>query len=565
MLKFIPEAKQICEFEGYCDASSLNWSFAEGTDPRVISAAQRICAVGSGTAVSISHGTSDKESYTLDISADSISIEAPGAAGAFYALMTLKMLLKTEGKKLACCKISDSPDMEYRGFYQDTTRGRIPTLETLKALADRMAECKMNSLQLYVEHSYEFREYEFCREELGCLTKAEIKELDAYCHERFIELVPSLSSFGHLYHLLQNDKYKHLCELKDFTPTRHHFIERMAHHTINPLLDESFELITSLMDQHMEAFTSNKFNICCDETFDLGRDVNSDKDKAELYVTFVKKLVAYLESKGKTVMMWGDIALKHPEKIAEFPEKIIFLNWYYNPGVEETRFKALSVREQMVCPGTSAWRGFHELIDLEEGNITEMVRFGQRYGARGILNTNWGDIGNPASISMAAYGLMLGAAEGWNNDTAPNDELRSFVAEYAYGCSDALNILSELSTVAPNACWLAHSWGWPYADDSAPAFEHAQSVITNVIEKIKSTNFADPNIKELFLLSAEGDSLVCEWSAALKGHSAPSKVNFESWLKRFEACWLNDSKVSELYELMRLFTAENAKSRGEAK
>ena len=134
-------------------------------------------------------------------------------------------------------------------------------------------------LQLYIEHTFEFKEYEFCRDKFGYLTKDEIRELDKYCKSKFIELIPSISTFGHLYELLSCDKYKHLCELRDFTPKYHYWWERMMHHTINPELDESFELIKSLIDQYLEVSTSDKFNICCDETFDLGTGVNKGKDK----------------------------------------------------------------------------------------------------------------------------------------------------------------------------------------------------------------------------------------------------------------------------------------------
>ena len=39
-------------------------------------------------------------------------------------------------------------------------------------------------------------------------------ELDQYCLERGIELVPSLSCFGHLYKVLSSKGYSHLCELE---------------------------------------------------------------------------------------------------------------------------------------------------------------------------------------------------------------------------------------------------------------------------------------------------------------------------------------------------------------
>ncbi len=562
-MNIVPNIKKVKQLDGFCIAESFSWNFADNTDQRVINAANRICNGKNGIPVYICHGNDNSENYSLTVNENDIKIEANGAAGAFYALSTLKMLYASQKGKIACCEINDAPDMSYRGFYQDATRGRIPTLDTLKKLADTMADYKLNSLQLYIEHTYEFKEYDFCRE-LGYLTKAEIQELDAYCKERFIELVPSLSCFGHLYHLLQSDKYKHLCELKDYIPTKHYYMERMAHHTINPLLDESFELITSLISQHMEAFTSNKFNICCDETFDLGRDVNSDKDKSELYLGFVTKLANYLANKGKTVMMWGDVVLNnHPEKLAEFPEDIVFLNWYYDPGIPEDRVAAFQGKKQIVCPGTSTWHGFHERTDLEEDNIRELTVYGNKYGAIGILNTNWGDLGNPASIDMAIYGLILGAASAWDATTTATKEFKDFVSEYHYGTPDALDILTEMSNACKQASWLTYNWDWMhYQDTSKEAFEKSQAVFHAMIEKIKNTSFKSDELKQEFLLAAQGDTFITQWSAAQHGHDVPSKVDFNAWLKEYKENWLADSKLGELEELLSYFTKVNNLAEG---
>ncbi len=557
-INVIPKVKKIVIFQGECDARKIKWNFAEGTDNRVINAAYRISESSAGTPVYISHNNEDGEGYTLNISENEIKIEAENAAGAFYAISTLKMLIKSSEGKIECCNITDSPDMPYRGFYQDTTRGRIPTLNTLKKLVDTMADYKMNSLQLYVEHSYDFKEYEHCKDKLGYLTKAEIQELDLYCKERFIELIPSLSTFGHLYHLLQSDKYKHLCELKDYEPTAHHFKERMKHHTINPILDESFELIKSLIDQHMDAFTSDKFNICCDETFDLGTDVNKDKDKGDIYIGFVKKLIAYLESKDKTVMMWGDIVLQHSDKIAELSDNLVFLNWAYEQEPEEEKFAALKDKVQIVCPGTSSWEGFNERVQKETDNILNLTKYGVKYGAKGILNTNWGDIGNPASIDMAMYGLILGACAGWDTKTQATVDFKQFISKYYYGCIEAVSILEQLGDISPYACWLTYNWEHlGYEDGSQEAFEKAMMNCDKIIEKIEKSDFKDEEIKKEFLIASQGNSLLIEWSARKMGYTVKSSVDFKSWIKDYEENWFEDSKQSELNEVVKIFTELN--------
>ena len=77
----------------------------------------------------------------------------------------------------------------------------------------------------------------------------------------------------------------------------------MAHHTIDATNPESLKLVKSLIDQYLSVYNSDFFNICCDETFDLGKGRNSGKDSGILYIDFVSQIIKYLEGKGKTVML----------------------------------------------------------------------------------------------------------------------------------------------------------------------------------------------------------------------------------------------------------------------
>ena len=73
-----------------------------------------------------------------------VKIQAESPAGAFYAIQTLRQILKEE--TVPCLHIKDRPDFKYRGFYQDVTRGKIPTVATLKKLIDDMAYYKLSFL-----------------------------------------------------------------------------------------------------------------------------------------------------------------------------------------------------------------------------------------------------------------------------------------------------------------------------------------------------------------------------------------------------------------------------------
>lgn len=153
------------------------------------------------------------EGYLLQVTPEGIRLTGADTAGLFYAIQTLLQMTKQEGAVLDALEIRDFPSIPNRGFYHDVTRGRISTLAYMKKLADRLASYKMNQLQLYIEHSFFFQHFSEMWRDDTPITPEEILELDAYCKERHIELVPSISTFGHLYKMLGCKSWNHLCEL----------------------------------------------------------------------------------------------------------------------------------------------------------------------------------------------------------------------------------------------------------------------------------------------------------------------------------------------------------------
>ena len=97
----------------------------------------------------------------------------------------------------------------------DISRGRVPKLETLLELAERLADFKINELQLYTEHTFAYRKYKSVWQSWGALTGEEIRKLDARCRELGIDLVPNQNSFGHLRYFLEHPKLKKLAEVSE--------------------------------------------------------------------------------------------------------------------------------------------------------------------------------------------------------------------------------------------------------------------------------------------------------------------------------------------------------------
>lgn len=448
------------------------------------------------------------------------------------------------------------------------TRGRIPTLDSLKELADRLAAYKVNSLQLYVEHTFAFKEYAEINKGQEPLTAEEIRELDAYCRERFIDLVPSLSTFGHLYALLQSERYRHLCELEDYVPGSHLWLERMLHHTLDASNPESLELVYSLIDQYLPLFSSRYFNICCDETFDLCHGRNRGKDKAELYVRFVLAIISHVESKGRIAMLWGDGILEHSERLPDISEKAVFLNWDYNrtPSEENVRKFARSGRTQIVCPGTWGWGRLLEYLPDSTGNIRSMAALGKTYGAYGLLNTNWGDYGHTCDPLNASYGMILGAAEAWHAGgmAEPDFERALSALHYRNGDGAIVRAVHEL-----NACDSMNAWMQLFhlleAKKKGGAFEFKGYTAEEVQDKAARCRRAAEDIAgelqsggvdkaagEALLMAAKGLHILLRILAGMMTGQAEAALPAElaAWRTAYAAQWRRENKADELPVLL---------------
>ncbi|HEY7091128.1 MAG TPA: family 20 glycosylhydrolase, partial [Tepidisphaeraceae bacterium] len=338
-----------------------------------------------------------REQYVLEIAQSGVHIRASTPAMAFYARQTLAQLRRQYSDAIPCMRIEDWPDFRVRGVMLDISRDKVPTMPTLLALIDQLADLKINQLQLYTEHTFAYRAHETVWKDCSPMTAAEIRQLDTYCRERFIELVPNQNSFGHLERWLKHSEYRHLAECPD--GFRWPWGYRMpTGFSLNPLDPRSLELVEGLFDELLPNFTSKLFNVGCDETFDLGLGRSKAqverRGRERVYLDFLRKIYDAVKRRGRAMMFWGDIILHKPELIGELPPDMIALNWGYeaeHPFEKETSaFREAGV-PFYVCPGTSSWCSFSGRTSNALANLRRAAASGLASGAAGYLITDWGD------------------------------------------------------------------------------------------------------------------------------------------------------------------------------
>lgn len=397
----------------------------------------RMLRLGSGTIASshsviheeIDRRFSSSQAYRLAIEQGRISIVATGRAGVFYARQTLAQLRRHYGENIPELMIDDWPDFSVRGFMLDVSRDKVPTMASLFALIDKLAELKINQLQLYTEHTFAYRAHGQVWKNSSPLTGEEIRQLDSYCRERFIELVPNQNSFGHLERWFKHPAYHHLAEKPDgfVFPTG----KKMASgFSLNPIDPRSIAFVESLYDELLPNFTSRLFNVGCDETFDLGlgrsKSAVEQRGRERVYLEFLKKVHSAVASRGRTMMFWGDIILTQPQLLSELPRDIIALNWGYeadHPFDTETRALQQAGVPFYVCPGTSSWCSISGRTDNCLANLRLAAEQGLKHGASGYLITDWGDYGHLQYWPISLLGLAAGAANAWCAESAKSASL----------------------------------------------------------------------------------------------------------------------------------------------
>lgn len=373
--------------------------------------------------------------YTLTIDTDGIAITGYDFEGMRNGVQTLRQLIRQNGAVLPVLQIEDAPAYQIRGYYLDATRGRVPTLAWLKQWADKLCLYKYNQLQLYIEHTFAFDGMSETWRGSSPLKPADILEFDQYCANLGIELVPSVSTFGHQYVAMRTQELRELGEFPEDADRPFSFIERMRHHTLNVADDRAFAFSTQLVDSYLQLFRTKRFNICADETFDLGKGQSKQEAQrvgvATLYATYVGKLCEHLSQQGHEPMFWGDIAIEMPEILETLPNNVTLLNWQYDPEAtdEKIQLVAKAGAKQVVCPAVWGWNALLPRIDDAWNNIARIARYGLDCGAEGMLITDWGDFGHINDPRMAVPGMIFGAQYAWNpagdsaGDTAENDLL----------------------------------------------------------------------------------------------------------------------------------------------
>lgn len=385
------------------------------------------------------------QGFRLDIDADGARITHADDAGLRYGRALLGQLLDrpVEGRVLGV-HVEDHPDIAVRAFMLDVSRDRVPTRETLGEYVEVLALARYNQLQLYTEHSFAHEGHDVVWRDASPLTPDDLTWLDSRCADAGIELVANRNCFGHFERWLSHPQYVDRAEAPEG-------VEVMAGLRFPPAVlaptPDNAAFALDLVREQMGAVRSQRVNIGCDETFELGRGVSAqacaERGKGAVYLEHVRRLVDPLLADGYEVQIWADVLRRYPELASTLPEGVVPVAWLYEaPSAPEDRpdipdalatvlydlgidtdtsggFEAniaplaAAGVPFWVAPGTSDWNSLVGRWDNALANQLDAAEVAIRHGAGGYLVAAWGDNGHHHPPSITYGPLIHGGAVAW--------------------------------------------------------------------------------------------------------------------------------------------------------
>ena len=364
-----------------------------------------------------------KEAYVMQIGEYGVKIASSCEEGAFRAVTSLYQLYKKGGGAVNFASIEDRPDFERRAYMLDISRGRVPKPETIKKLIDILALLKYNEFQLYMENfCFQYPLFPEVTEGFDCLTVEDIKELERYCRDRFIDLVPNQNCLGHMGAWLEREEYQHLEVSENGERT----------YTINPLLEESNRLIDKIFDSLLPYFSSEYVNIGLDEAYGLGRfqleEYCQKHGKDTLFMEHLNRVAENISQKyGKKVQFWSDMIINYPQSFSQIPEDATVLEWGYEVRDERLMQEHCQyLREKnvsfYVCPSCNTHFSLTGRFEVAAYNIRTSAELGRMYGAKGAMLTDWSmdQEGHPHFLVWSLMPIALGGQHFWNIEEEQN-------------------------------------------------------------------------------------------------------------------------------------------------
>lgn len=484
------------------------------------------------------------QGYRLEVVDGRPNVEAHGEAGRFYAGITLAQLELLYDGAVPDMVIVDDPAIQWRGVMLDVSRGKVPTIETLELVIDRLAGFKVNLVQLYLEHTFAHPGHEEAWWTATPYTAADIARLRSFAASRHIELVGQQNALGHLERWLEHPRYAPLAALPGGYRSDDGDHEPAA--CVDPALPASFELVAELVSNVAEAFDSPFIHVGLDEPIDLNPAVWDaifdvpgapvpwasidngafcvplHEPRRSQYLAWVHRLRALPALDGRLMLMWADVMAPHPELLEQLPAGVGLVEWGYeanHPFDARCGRIAAAGHPLWVAPGTSSWSSMSGRIRNMTENVYAAVGAAVEHRAEGVVVCDWGNDGHFQYLPVSWPGFVTAGARSWNPsvDVDGHEALARFVVG---------DVLAEVT------------WRLGHVHDLiSPATPEAGTLAALLVSPSSAEQLAAGGMTEAMLEQADAELTAC---IELAGSARSAAVDGELWADELVATarWL---------------------------
>lgn len=363
---------------------------------------------------------------------------------------------------LACGReVSQKRAFKELGVMIDCSRNAVPTVETVKETAALLACFGYTYIYLYTEDTYELENNPYFGYMRGRYTKEEIREIDTFCAEVGIELIPCIQTLAHLNQITRYKDYGEIIDCND--------ILLCGDERTYKLIDDMFSTI-----EHN--FTSRKVNIGMDEAHMIGLGKYLSQHgyvkNFDIMLAHLRRVLDIAKKHGFSCSMWSDMFFrmaadgeyykyfdKAPEELlGQIPEDVTLVYWdYYHTDydhyVSMIESHKLLTDKITFAGGAWKWVGFAPLNAYSNLTAESAVPACRDCGIENYFVTSWGDNGAEALLSSVLPALYRLAQLSY--DDGDNDELFRHATGVSYEDFmklDLPNLPAEDKTKKNNSC-----------------------------------------------------------------------------------------------------------------
>jgi hexosaminidase len=370
------------------------------------------------------------EGYELTITEKLVSLKANKPAGIFYGIQTIRQLLPskvelaTEQKgpwKIATGTIRDFPVYGYRGSMLDVAR-HFFGVDDVKNFIDQLAFYKMNMLHLHLSDDQGWRieikswpnltahggKTEVGGGEGGFYTQEQYSDIVKYAQERFITIVPEIDMPGHTNAALASYPELNI----DGKATELYTGIKVGFSTLDTHKEITYKFIDDVV-RELAALTPGEY-------IHIGGD-ESHVTKIEDYIPFIERVQEIVESHGKKVFGWDEIALSKlkPNTIVQYWAKAENAIKGVEQGAKVLMSPAKYAYLDLQYDSTSTyglhWAGYIEVDKGYNWDPANLVPEIKKENIIGIEAPLWTEtVSNRQEAEYLIFPRLLGYAEiGW--------------------------------------------------------------------------------------------------------------------------------------------------------